>query len=57
MYTSKINSFNELTEDKQPPRGIWDKPSRLKEFFDEVFKTKSDKRNSMSIEFDPEEVE
>lgn len=57
MYVSKIDSFNELTDDKKPPRGIWDKPYKLKEFFDEVFKTDSKDKNTTTIEFDPEEVE
>lgn len=58
MYASKLNSFNELTEDKQPPRGIYDKPFKLKEFFDEVFDTKNPReRENMSVEFNPDEVE
>lgn len=57
MYTSKINSFNELTKDRQPPRGIWDKPFRLKEYFDEIFKTEDTDKGKTVIEFNEEEVE
>jgi len=57
MYTSKLSSFNELSEEKQPPRGIWDKSYKLKAYFNEVFKLGSTDRNSNTIEFDPDEVE
>ena len=57
MYTSKLSSFNELSEDKQPPRGIWDKSYKLKTYFNDVFKINSTNRDSNTIEFDPDEVE
>jgi len=33
----QIDNFLELPKDKQPPRGLWDKPSELEEWFDRVF--------------------
>lgn len=57
MYASKIKSFGELPDEKQPPRGIWDKPFRLKQFFEEVFKSDDKDKGSTTIEFNPEEVE
>jgi hypothetical protein len=59
MYTAKINSFNELSKDKRPPRALWDKPYRLEQFLDEVFDVnyKPKEKEDLMIEFDPEEVE
>jgi hypothetical protein len=58
MYVHKLNSFAELPKEKQPPRGIWDKPYKLERFFDEVFSSSNhQKPETLSIEFDPEEVE
>ena len=58
MFAAKLNSFNELPKDKRPPRGIYDKPYKLEQWFDEVFDTKNPReRENTSIEFDPDEVE
>lgn len=58
QYRARINSFNELPEDKRPSRNLWDKPFRLKEFFDEVFDTKkTTSKPKTYLEFDLEDVE
>lgn len=56
LYRRKINSFQELPEDKRPPRNLWDKPYKLSQFFDDVFDTGRDKELEF-VEFDPEDVE
>lgn len=33
----QIDSYMELPEDKRPPRSIWDKPSKISEWFDRVY--------------------
>ena len=55
-YRSRINSFNEHPKDKRPPRNLWDKPHRLSEFFEEVYKSPKDKSQDY-IEYDMGEVE
>ena len=57
VYRSRINSFGELPKDKQPPRNLWDKPFRLNEFFDDVFKRKENDDSQTYIDIDSEEVE
>ena len=58
IYTSKLSSFNELPKEKRPPRGLYDKPYKLEEFFDEVFDNKNPREKEFtSIEFNPDEVE
>lgn len=58
-YRMKLNSFHELPEDKQPPRGIWDKPYRLSLHFKTVWDTKKEGSDTSSefYEFDLEDVE
>lgn len=56
LYRAKINSFNDLPKDKQPPRDLWNKPHKLERFFDEVFE-QSDGKSKDYIEFDEREVE
>jgi hypothetical protein len=56
-YRSRIKSFNELPKDKRPPRNLWDKSYRLKEFFDEVFDTNSGGTSTKYIEYNQEDVE
>jgi hypothetical protein len=60
LYRSRINSYNELPDDKKPPRNLWDKPYQLNEFMDEVYGNNKSQNGRMSktyIEFDPEDVE
>lgn len=57
LYRSRIDSFQELPSDKRPPRNLWDKPSRLSEFFDKVFKLKDSNESKDYIDFDTEDVE
>lgn len=57
IYRSRINSLNELPKDKKPPRNLWDKPYKLEEFLDEVWKDDSTKKNKNYIDIDLEEVE
>jgi len=58
-YRSRINSFYELPEDKRPPRDLWDKPTALQEYFDDVFDTHkgSGNRKEAYLEYDMEEVD
>lgn len=58
LHRLKINSFNELPKDKRPPRNLWDKPSRLDEFFDEMFSSGSNKpKGTKSYDVNIEDVE
>jgi hypothetical protein len=57
LHRMKIDSFNELPKDKRPPRDLWDKQSKLDEFFDEVFEVDKSKSNKQFIPFNSEEVE
>jgi hypothetical protein len=55
-YREQINSFREnLPKEKQPPRNLWDKPHRLSEFLEDVFK--SDSPKDKYIEYNEEDVE
>lgn len=56
-YRLKINSFNELSKDKRPPRNLWDKPYRLDKYFDEIFEVQGKPRSEKFIDFDPDETE
>jgi hypothetical protein len=57
LYRARINSFNELPEEKRPPRNLWDKPHRLAEFFDKMFEPGNSGGPKNFLEFDMEEVE
>ena len=57
IYRSRINSFSELPKDKRPPRNLWDKPYRLSEFFDKVFKTNEKDESETYLEYNSEDVE
>lgn len=57
IYRARINSFQELPKDKQPPRDLWNKPYKLSKFFDEVFERKDSDNEPQFIEFNEEEVE
>jgi len=60
MYRARIDSFLELSKDRRPPKNLWDKPFRLNEFFDNIFKvgaTSSDNYNEDFMEYNTEEVE
>lgn len=59
MYRARIDSFQQLPKDKQPPRDLWDKPYRLSIFLDEIWDTedKGGRKRSEMIEFDLEDVE
>lgn len=54
-YRNRLNMFNELPEDKRPPRNLWDKPYKLKLFLDEMFDNK--KTSTKYVDYDPDEVE
>jgi hypothetical protein len=59
MYRARIDSFNSLPKDKQPPRDLWDKPHRLETFLDHVWDT-GDKKSTTSsdmYEFEMEDIE
>ena len=47
-----IDGFMELPKDKRPPENIWFNSTKLEEWFEDVFKTKS-----TSIGYDVSEVE
>jgi len=47
--------FNELPEDKRPPRNLWDKPYKLKLFLDEIFDNK--KTSTKYVDYNPDEIE
>jgi hypothetical protein len=53
----RIDSLNELPEDKRPPRDLWWKPFKLKQFLDEVFDTKKEGASRKFIELNFEEAE
>jgi hypothetical protein len=57
QYRARIDSFNELTKDKRPPRNLWDKPHQLEEYFDHVFDSDSGGGTKTYLEYDPNEVE
>jgi hypothetical protein len=57
-YRMKIDSLNELPENKRPPRDLWTKPHKLKLWLDDVFDIKRDaKINSDYTEIDLGDVE
>jgi hypothetical protein len=56
LYRERINSFNNLPKDKQPPRDLWNKPYKLERFLDEAFERKEE-RSKEFIDLDLEEVE
>lgn len=56
-YRNRINSFNELPEDKRPPRDLWDKPYKLKDFLDEVFEVKGGNKSANYVEYNEEDIE
>ena len=58
QYRARINSFQEIQKDKQPPRNLWDKPFQLKAFFEDVFETnKTAPKSRNYLEYDLEDVE
>ncbi len=57
IYRSRIDSFNDLPKDKRPPRNLWDKPHRLSEFLDSVFKKEGSDDSKDFIDFNSEDVE
>lgn len=56
LYRNRIDSFNELPEDKRPARDLWNKPHKLSLWFDEVFERKDSKKTEW-INLDESEVE
>lgn len=57
-YRRKIDSFNELPKEKQPPRNLWDKPFKLSEFIDHVFDEDFNKNGGKKfVEFDMDDIE
>lgn len=58
LYRAKLDSFNELPEDKRPPRGIWDKPYRLHEYMKKVWDVKGESNTGTEYyEYNLEDVE
>lgn len=63
QYRSGINGLRQsLTEDEQPPRNLWDKPHRLKEYLDELKEDraagkKRGPKGKTYIDFNEEDVE
>lgn len=56
-YRTRLNSFNELPKDKRPPRHLWDKPTRLSEFFDDIFGDKKKNKSTTYLDYEYEDVE
>jgi hypothetical protein len=58
-YRTRIDSFGELPKDKRPPRNLWDKPFRLREFLENIWEDDETKKNNKSdwVELDLNEVE
>ena len=52
----QIDSYNELPEDKRPPRCLWDKPSELDEWFNRVF-SDGKKQIEFSLPVNEDEIE
>lgn len=50
----QVDSFDELSEDKKPPKSIWYKPQALTEWFDRVY---DNKQTTFDFEIDEEKVE
>ena len=57
MYRERIDSFNNLPKDKRPPRGIWDKPYRLSQFLEDIWKSDKDKKKTEFIDIDEDDIE
>jgi len=58
MYRAKIDSLQELPEDKKPPRNLWDKPYALKDYLDTVWDTDKNKGKGKDyLELNYEDVE
>jgi hypothetical protein len=57
LHRAKIDSFNELPKEKRPPRDLWDKPYKLEEFFEEIFKVDDKPKGKSYIEYNYKEVE
>lgn len=58
IYRSRIDSFYNLPKDKRPPRALWDKPYRLSQFLEDVWKPENEKsKHTEFIEWDDEDVE
>jgi len=58
MYRAKIDSLQELPEDKKPPRNLWDKPFALKEYLDTIWDTNKNKDKGKDyLELNYEDVE
>ena len=51
MYRAKLNALQELPEDKQPPRNLWDKPFALKEYLDTIWDTDTKNRNDRGKDY------
>ena len=50
----QIESWNELPEEKRPPKEIWYKPRQLEEWFDRVY---GNKQTDFEFKIDQREVE
>lgn len=48
-----------MPQDKRPPRDLWDKPTALQDFFDDVFETHKGggNRKETYMDYNMEEVE
>jgi hypothetical protein len=58
MYRAKLDSLQELPEDKRPPRNLWDKPYALKDHLDTMWDTdKKGKGGKDYLELDYKDVE
>jgi hypothetical protein len=52
----KIDSLNELPEDKKPPRDLWYKSYKLKQWLNDVFNIKTEVDRNF-VELNLEDVE
>lgn len=52
----QIDSFMELPKDKRPPENIWDNPSKLNKWFDDVFDRESSE-DEFELIIDESEIE
>lgn len=57
MYRAKLDSLNELPNDKKPPRNLWDKPSALTKYLDHIWDSKEDKQSKDYMDINLEDVE
>lgn len=57
MYRARIDSFYELPKDKRPPKNLWDKPFKLSEYFDDIFKHTGSGDEKDFVEFDDADIE